>query len=503
MGISKNHFLHIGNGQFSGTTYKDLDAAFENLAEEAHKNKSLVIHFHGGLVSRKKAEARIEGTDEKGPGLMEIFDTPNSYPFFVLWDSGVIDLLRNNFEEISKEELFKKIVGRVIQFVQAKMGQGEGEKGEYLELGSMRDISKELRKTDAGEVPFSELEAKADEVSDLAEVELKQFEESLEADAALKMEFEKVARNLLTDENINHTELAEKGRLVTADGTLLSPEKVLEIRDDKGEEGEKGLITSAKLIKAAVVVLKNVVARFIGKTHHGVYTTVVEEVMREFYVANAGKFVWNMMKKDVDDAFGDDEKAFGGTALMAAIKKMRETGDQRRIILVGHNSGANFVAQMLKKADELELPEDVQFDVIFLGASMTMKDFAEILKVHKNRIANFRQFGLGDFAESNDKALSYLYPRSVLYLISGLLEDKADEPLVGMERYYRGTDPYMRSKNESLKVVGDFTDAVENSLIWSTADGGDGLNTDANAHDELYAGETTLQSVRHLVEKGF
>ena len=40
-----------------------------------------------------------------------------------------------------------------------------------------------------------------------------------------------------------------------------------------------------------------------------------------------------------------------------------------------------------------------------------------------------------DELEQADRLIPVIYPHSLLYFVSGVLEDEADKPLLGMERY--------------------------------------------------------------------
>jgi len=82
------------------------------------------------------------------------------------------------------------------------------------------------------------------------------------------------------------------------------------------------------------------------------------------------------------------------------------------------------------------LPE-AEFDVIFLAPAVTYDQFDATLANHQSRIAHFRSFGMTDDWEIADRLLPVVYPRSLLYFVSGLLEETIDEPLVGMERFLR------------------------------------------------------------------
>ena len=61
---------------------------------------------------------------------------------------------------------------------------------------------------------------------------------------------------------------------------------------------------------------------------------------------------------------------------------------------------------------------------------------------HPERFEHLRTFTMADRYESQDRLAGPIYTRSLLYLISGALEDGDDVPVVGMERYLSGAPPH-------------------------------------------------------------
>src|SRR5690606_11603846 len=79
-----------------------------------------------------------------------------------------------------------------------------------------------------------------------------------------------------------------------------------------GDDGSKGFIEVAMtlagyLAKVVVAVIK----RYIRKTDHGFYPTVVEEILRAVYVADLGEWVWGGMK-DVASGMWKPNDGLGG-----------------------------------------------------------------------------------------------------------------------------------------------------------------------------------------------
>src|SRR5690606_6616157 len=98
------------------------------------------------------------------------------------------------------------------------------------------------------------------------------------------------------------------------------------------------------------------------------------------------------------------------------------------------------------------LPE-IQTDVIFLAPAITYQSFNRLRKDLSDSITNFRMYCMQDSFELEDQVWGQtrdlrrlIYPSSLLYLVSGILEsyetergeiiDEADVPLLGMQRYF-------------------------------------------------------------------
>jgi hypothetical protein len=90
------HHIDLVDGQFcrEGTTKDDLDRAFDNF-----HNNHLCVFFHGGLVSRS------EGLDTASCLIGDYTDEGRAYPFFFIWNSGVLDALNSGLLDALKREM--------------------------------------------------------------------------------------------------------------------------------------------------------------------------------------------------------------------------------------------------------------------------------------------------------------------------------------------------------------------------------------------------------------
>jgi hypothetical protein len=193
-----------------------------------------------------------------------------------------------------------------------------------------------------------------------------------------------------------------------------------------------------------------------------------------------------------------------GPPSLEGLKAHWAAGHRPRIILVGHSTGAVYICHFLKEA-AARLPAEIQFEVVFLAAACTFDLLADTLSEHGDRIRAFRAFGMKDALEAVDQLVPVvpIYPRSLLYFVSGVVEDEPDKPLVGMERFFSGQPPYDDAANPPIKTVRGFAQAGPNRTIWSIAEGEAGLISAAQSHGQFSSADVgTLESVSHIIKEG-
>jgi hypothetical protein len=474
--VNSRHKMILGSGRFLGTSRAQLAAAVDAYLA-AGAAAPLVVHFHGGLVSQPAAEAMADR-------LLPVYQAAGGHPFFVIWQTGLAEQLKNNWQEMVKEDAFPVLVERVLQFVIGKLDQTPGEKGGAVELPSKFVIEDEINQKQAvGEAPFAEREPETASLdADLTAVERAQFAALLESDAALAAAAMKLSRPDAPELNpVLETELAQARAAV--------------------EPTEKGLISTSLLVAAGVRILGRTVKRLANGRDHGIYTTIVEEVARELKGDLVGGIIWKHMKKDAADSFAGPSETHGGAALLEELGRIQQAGHTPRLILVGHSAGAVYICHLLEKAATM-LPAGLQFEVVLLAPACSFGLLDGALKAADARIARFRSFGMEDELERQDAILPPLYLRSLLYFVSGLLETQVDLPLVGMKRYHAGTSPFDAASFPEIERVGARFAALTSPWIWSESSAGAGLNTLARKHGDFDNDASTLQSVAHLITHG-
>jgi hypothetical protein len=292
---------------------------------------------------------------------------------------------------------------------------------------------------------------------------------------------------------------------------------VAELREDEdGLPTSKGLITTAALGRKALRVLIAVVQRFRRGRDHGLYATVIEEVLREFYLGNAGAAIWALMKQETADTFvvaKPNERPRGGERIVTGLSAALLDGHPAPgITLVGHSTGAVYIDNLLSAVDQARriqqngLPADFTFrNVVFLAPACTISDFDRVARVHEHLWTRFRMFTMDDEHERKDRLVPLVYPHSMLYLVSGLLERDAGgkseggKPLVGLHRWITG-----QARNDDsaeLASVRAFIESDKTNVVWSPCDGPRGLASGAVSHGEFDDDAKVRDSVRVLIEE--
>lgn len=127
---------------------------------------------------------------------------------------------------------------------------------------------------------------------------------------------------------------------------------------------EKGLAISTTIVVAGLRVIMRALKRFANGRDHGLYTTVVEEVVERIKGdIISGEYVETY---DTQDAFEGSEDFAGGNALLDEINKLWKKGKHPRLILIGHSAGSVFICNLLINAAKV-LPDDIKFEVVFLA----------------------------------------------------------------------------------------------------------------------------------------
>lgn len=517
--MGQTYVVHSRDGKIgpgTDTTAADLDQLAADLRDDARSH--LVVHFHGGLVPKP---AGLEIAKRLG-----VLYGASALPVFYVWESGFFETLRNNLRELPGEPVFKQLVRKLLEYVLDDVG---GKAADLVippgsvEPAKVREtIDKFWNAPVAENVPYSGVEPF---IARGRSRSVGRSEDDIQAD-------------LEGDAEIGAA-LATLPDLLPSTRSALAPSDAVEhrsafsemIADRVGQgPGGRGLVSWYLVAKLVKNILVNILGRYHHGRDHGLYATVVEEVLRECKLGGSGinewgkALQWNRMKQDTLDAFGDGADLHAGTALLSRLATLIATDKgPKRITLIGHSTGAIYIANWLSKADQL-LPKNIRFDIVLLAPAISYESFDRALTKYKHRIGQFRMFAMRDQLERDDQIWGddtelkdgqdwrrLVYPSSLLYLVSGILEssstddgtltDAPDMPLLGLERHYASTDVYRDQDFPALARVRAWLNEAPHRMVWSRSENqGDGLNSLSNDHGAFDNDEETLRSIAAVLK---
>ena len=390
----------------------------------------------------------------------------------MVWHSGLLETIRGGLKQTGEEPLFRRLVIRVAQIVtRPQRASWDSRRGGMPSL---------LNPAVIGATVFSTSEQEP-------------FGEFAELPEPLTRDEERLIGQLLANDPViqaTSREIALDPTTPPLDGAsrALSPEA----REQFAARGQRSAVVTMLLVKRVLGVVRRVLLRLRSGRGHGIYTTIVEELLRDLYLAPTGGMIWQQLKGDAELAFGENENC-GGTALLEELVAYPWL---RVPLLVGHSAGAIWICRLLARAQQL-LPTDRQVDVILLAPACDFRLLNETIDAASTRIRQIHCFAMSDEHERADRLVPAVYPRSLLYLISGVLEEGSDWPIVGMARFHTAAEPF------TPKAFPDIAGVVQKlsgeNCVWSIAADGPGRQSNAVQHGAFDDDPATLASVQHLL----
>ena len=455
--------------------------------------KPLLIHIHGGLVPKEHAIASADQLSGKEFGQGDVF------PIFIVWETSIPETLKN-LPEVLKKPLFERLLLRLTKFLAGKIA--DAVPGAKAAMGGAPEppeqkVKDELSKRSVNQLPFSELDA-AEDVADMDVTDRQRLTQDLTADTSLHESWQ------------DEVEAAMAAPAVADGSPIRLRQKLVDETASEMTTASKSLVSTAMVVKSGILIAGRVIKRFVQHRDHGFHATIVEEILRELFIDDIGAAVWGFMKQDAADTFENVGKPpeRGGWFLLKLLAEeiiaLPAGTAPPKVSVVGHSAGAIYACEMLRylhtcrkdTAHPLTKSGLTLDKLVFLAPACTCALFAEILKAHQAKALfnAFRMFTLTDRDESSYYEVRFLYPRSLLYIISGLLEGAGvvDQTLVGLDRDYRTTNPYT---DPVVVDVKNFLAGDSNRKILSGQDKGPGLACDSTRHGEFSRTPKTLQSI--------
>ena len=510
----RRNVIHTADGRLSpksSTSASDVRRIVRD-ALAAGAPSGIVLNFHGGLVS----EAAARETAERR--LYPLYaDRARAYPIFFIWESGFFEAPFNNLREIANESLFQEFVKKAGEWVArhvrsganpATRASGGGEAPAQLraDLDAWFRTGKARRKLPARLKEFHAARkvppalALAKPAPDRATL-ARDIEASIRRDARFRRAVEAVHAGIGPRQPA--VRMARGGGTRVARDSLVDKEAAARLFPVTGKATRafpaSGWLRVAKVV--AEIVLR-VIARARAGRDHGKYVTLVEEVLRELYIGKLGRTAWwDRMKGDTADAFKPGEE-YGGSVFLAELHDRLQGAAVPRITLAGHSTGAIYIGNFLKAA--AQWVPDVRFDLVLEAPAATHDFFARVIEEHGSRIRNVRVFGMGDARETEDVLVPVIYPASLLYFVSGLLEDEPDQPVIGMQRYLADAATYDGERFPNVEACRRFFAAFDDAWIWAPSTAAPPRACDGRHHQDFDdADPATLSSVESILLNGY
>lgn len=447
------------------TTPSDIDLLLGPGLDDVER---LLIHVHGGLVNEATGLATADAMAR------HYGETARSIS--LVWETGVWETFRHNLADVTRTEVFKKALAWIIAKAMPGLGASDGARGAGVDV------------TDA-----SDIEAQLDTEADLEKLDralTAGVDEAVGAGARGNEDFSATEEELAERFEFDIDELK-----VLLDSGAPGSKLILDQTEQDGQARGSGAGVALFLAK---VVFK-VIARYRAGTHHDPLPTAVEELLRAAYLAEIGVFAWSEMKEKAaamwrDDGPAPNEGGHVGGYVLRQLEALQAARPAVTIDLVGHSAGSIVICAML---DAIRVQgRAIKFrNILFLAPAVRLDTFYDAIP-DSQVFTRFRLFTMTDTAEKADRSVGVLYPRSLLFLVSGLFEDRPGTALAGLARHITARTS---AADGAFDRVRGWLGEQDRLVLSPSTDGmADGLRSRALKHGDFDNEPETLASLLYL-----
>lgn len=465
----KDFIVFVGSGGGFGdddayTSKEQVDKLVDGIVNSGKSSVSL--HFHGGLVGRKDGLVSARG-------FAAYMEKTDSYPVCFIWETDMLTILKEKLLIINESPFFKKMLLKALKKFAERYVPAVDSRGGKSKI-SDQWIGEEMSKG----VPFSNWNEGINTGNSRGLVSDSEFHRGEPAvTQEIKLELE--------DELAFDTELAE---LVEAYNNSDSP--VI---------GSRGIISLSSAIMGIAKIVWRVIKRFYNERDHGFYLTVVEEVLREFYIGDIGSEIWDSMKSKATDMWdkSEDSENVAAYFMHSLTKKLNGTSNLK-VNLVGHSAGSIAVLHGYKSFFNHSHSHLIK-EIIFIAPACRFDLFNEVMGAASPLKGRWSIFALSDEREKSDVMIPVLYPQSLLYFVSSLLEGEGDDVFIlGMERFWKNQSGF--ENDPIIKGVKDLFSSQSHGFAFAAALGEiQGRRTDGYHHGQIDDDLTTQESIQFLI----
>ncbi|MCA3080337.1 MAG: hypothetical protein ING71_16285 [Rhodocyclaceae bacterium] len=453
--MSSNIFV-TKNGKLDQAASSDLSALPGRT--QAHH-----LHLHGGLVSRAKGESIATSLASQSPTGMGLDHSKYAQSFFI-WQSGALEVLPDAFINlVTNDRLYKRIVAKLIELLMRRLNVPVSDSGaaapRFRSLGSISgglpnisQIERMIGGLDDLSSPFAKFESNLFAESDIGTRSVgvvgsssesnfsQEFRNILQSDRGFLDSIASVASAATTTDDVRLAATRSAGpSRIGANGYAmlarlnqeLTGRVILEKSHTRG-----AVAFGTKLLTAAGEVAGRCYRRFKSGRDHGLHATVVEEVVRQFYGDFLGIATWKAM---TDDALAHSSIGGFGRQYIDRLIAMGVT----ELSITAHSAGSIIASGLIDYVSSNNL--ELKFNLLLLAPAIRSDAFAKLVVPSTSKIKSCHLLRLSDALERSDPVLGpkkgFIYPSSLLYLVSGLAEQEdsgaayVDAPILGMQRF--------------------------------------------------------------------
>jgi len=455
-------------------------------ADLAKPGAKLLLHLHGGLIDEKTGISiadRLAGPKPDGWELGEEW----TQAYFV-WRTGALQSIADDWQSLATQDrLYQAILRRLLSFAAARKlaiptgdGRGAAPTRAVDDVELLRRIRGEFEPDRPVIAAEGALDASAGPGARAAAL-------GPQDDGALALEFQdELTRDLLFQSAVADVDSVvnaqAEGRAPVAPGDAARGEASLarlngSVRTEilanapDGTAARRGPVSvAAFILKHAGMIAYRCFRRFRKHRDHGLHATVVEELCRELYGDLVGAAVWGLMVKHAADHFGPGGYGRDLVALIAACAP-------EKVVVTAHSAGSIWASHLLLAMQAAGL--DTKVELFLLAPAVRQDLFADTIDKAGGLIGRCRMLAMRDELERRDAVLghdkTFIYPSSLLYLVSGLFEVAAsdaypDAPILGMQRF--ASPPWMNSDElRHAQRVAAFFQEPDKGIFYAQQDG--------------------------------
>lgn len=477
-------------------------------AEMAKPGAKILLHLHGGLVDEASGTAAATRLSGAGPNSWNL--DAEWTQVYVVWRTGAFETIKTNWLDlVHNDRLYQTVLKKLIGFVARKLGVPDpAGRGAGTSFGLDED---EIwrRITGAGDTraPFADVDA---HLLSTPTAGTRATIMSPQSNGALALEFQdEIAQDrdfqdaVADIDGVVNDGAPGRAALVPADkarGAALFDRLDGRIKAELAPPaanvaaGQRGIVSvGVFLLKHAGAIALRCFRRFRSNRDHGLHATIVEELCRELYGDLVGATIWGMMVKDAADHFG-----VGGFG--AALIKALPASPPADFVVTAHSAGSIWASHMLQAMQSAG--QNTPLRLFLLAPAVRQDLFASTLESAGSLVTRCRMFTMDETHERADAVLGhdkgYIYPSSLLYLVSGLFEERnadayADAPLLGMQRFLAA--PWLNEdETKAAAAISAFFQQSDKSVVYSPSEG----VTMAESHGSFDDEPFTLKSVHGL-----